>query len=379
MHIGVDARFLGSPSYGLAQYSESLLTALSRRDPENQYTVFVGPNLKRRPNLGRNFRIIPIRGRPLSAKGLARLWIAMRRIEINLLHVHFPLAPIFTHLPTLITVHDTVPFTRGVEHGPRFPVWDRIGGIFLYPATMAKARWIICVSKATRDKVVDLFPEVFHKTIVLTSGVEDQRRSAINDPSIEPAMELIRSRLAPPEFYIFYSGSTGENKNIPAMIEVFGLLRERDPRAARYSFVLDLTGDLSGLGAVRATIRQLGLDSNVRVMTQLAPEERQVLFKGASLLFMASKEEGFGLPVLRAQMARVPVLAADSGALPEICGEGALLVDPDDPQQMAEMLTAALFDPNLRNYLVKKGEVNASHYSWDDTAQQLRQIYELLC
>lgn len=375
MHIGVDARFLGSPSYGLAQYSESLLTALSRRDTENQYTVFVGSGLSRRPNLGKNFRLIPVQGRPLSGKGLAALRFSMRHLDLDLLHVHFPLGPVGTHIPTLITVHDVIPFTRGADRSVRFPVWDRIGGWVLYPTTMRRARWIVCVSKATRDRLVDLFPEVFHKTIVLASGVEDPRRLLADDTMIE----MLRNRLNAPERFVLYSGSSGESKNIPRMIEAFALLKQQDPRAADYTFILDLTGDLSGLGAVRSTIRTFDADASVRVMTQLSPEERSVLFKSSSLLFIASKEEGFGLPVLRAQLARVPVLAADAGALPEICGEGALLVDPDNPREMVEMLAEGLFDTNLRNYLIKKGEINASHYSWDDTAQQLRQIYELLC
>jgi glycosyltransferase involved in cell wall biosynthesis len=377
MHIGIDARFLGSPSYGLAQYSESLLTALARRDSENQYTVFVNAGLDHPLHLGPNFNIVPLDGRPLSAQGLLRSRLAIRHRNLDLIHVHFPLAPVGTHVSTIITVHDVIPFTRSAEKGKnvRFPVWDRIGGWGLYPATMRKARWIVCVSKATRDRLVELFPEVFHKTIILTSGVEDPKRLMP-----EPATaDMIRARLNAPDRYVFYSGSSGENKNIPCMIESFALLRKQNEQAAQYSFLLDLTGDLSGLGAARSTIRQYGVDSSVRILTQLTAEERSVLFKNASLLFMASKEEGFGLPVLRAQLAQVPVLAADAGALPEICGEGALLVDPDNPREMVEMLAEALFDANLRNYLIKKGEVNASHYSWDDTALQLRQIYELLC
>ena len=96
------------------------------------------------------------------------------------------------------------------------------------------------------------------------------------------------------------------------------------------------------------------------------------------VLFIASKEEGFGFPVLKAQLCGVPVLAADAGALPEVAGEGALLVDPDDPVQLVAMLERTLFDTALRKDLVEKGKRNAARYSWDDTARQLRQIYELL-
>ena len=145
MRIGVDARFLGGTSYGLAQYSESLLVSLSRHDKTNDYVVFVNAGLTRRLDLGPNFEVIPLHGRPLSMAGLRRLARSARRAAPDLLHVHFPLAPFFGRMPTIITVHDVVPFrpAKGDLRRPGF--WDRVGARFLYPRTMRAARWIICV------------------------------------------------------------------------------------------------------------------------------------------------------------------------------------------------------------------------------------------
>ena len=374
MRIGIDARFLGASSYGLAQYSENLLLALSRLDSDNDYTVFVNSALNRKLKTGKNFRSVPIAGRPLSAGGLARLRLALRKESLDLLHVHFPLAPIGLKIPTVITVHDIVPFRRGGAPGERFRLWDRIGGRFLYPMTMRRARWILCVSKSTRDKLVEIFPDVFHKTILLASGVEDLYRTQTKPA----ASELIRSRLRVPRPYLLYSGSSGESKNIPRMLQAFATLCQNDPRGMKYHFLLDIAGDSGGLDAIRRTSRQYGIESRVSLMSELSADERHVLFEQASMLFIASKEEGFGFPVLKAQLCGVPVLAADAGALPEVAGEGALLVDPDDPVQLVAMLEKTLFDTSLRKDLMEKGRRNAARYSWDDTARQVRQIYELL-
>lgn len=374
MRIGIDARFLGGSSYGLAQYSESLLLALSRHDTQNHYTVYVNSGLTRRLSLGPNFSLVPLRGAPLSAGGLRRLDRALGREPVELLHVHFPLAPIFSRTPTLITVHDVVPFSPRESRRRRIPFWDRVGGRFLYPMTMKRAKWILCVSNATRDRLCRIFPEVFHKTIVMTSGFEDQGARKLD----ASAVAAIRSRLALPDKYLLYSGSSGEPKNIPRMIEAFALMLKHDPRASGYQFLLDLTGDLSGVRSVESAIDGHGLRGKAVVVTGLAPEDRHVVFREAAGLFMASKEEGFGFPVLKAQMAQVPVIAADSGALPEVCGEGALFVDPDNALAMAEMLGQALFDENLRDYLIERGQKNAARFSWDDTAKHLKQIYELL-
>ncbi len=373
MHIAIDARFLGSPSYGLAQYSESLLESLARQDTENQYTVFVGPELERRPRVGENFTLVPVRGRPLSAGGLWRLRRELKRCEAEVLHVHFPLAPFFSDCPTLITVHDALPFVR-ISPRTRFPLWDRLGWYFLYPMTMRRSKWVVCVSRATRDRVVDIFPEVFHKTIVLVSGVDDVYRE-----DVEPATaDLVSSRLNTSGQYLLYSGSSGESKNIPRMIEAFALLRQGDARAEAHRFVLDLTGDLSGLGAIRRVVRQYGVEDRVHILTRMTLEERRVLFSRADALFIASRDEGFGFPVLQAQVSGVPVVAADSGALPEVTGEGGLLVDPDNLDELVDLVGQALFDTNLREYLIEKGRANAKRFSWDNTAHELRDIYELL-
>jgi glycosyltransferase involved in cell wall biosynthesis len=228
MHIGIDARFLGAKSYGLAQYSESLLLALSRHDTKNRYTVFVNAALKRRPRLGDNFHLVPIRGRPLSLRGLLRFSLALRRERPDLLHVHFPLVPVGVDCPTLITVHDIVPFRRS-ESGSRPSLWDRLGMFVIYPFTMRRARWILCVSNATRNRLVEIFPDVFHKTIVRASGVEDLDQSRTEDSTAN----LVRTHLELPENFILYSGSIGEDKNLPRMIETFAELRRRDPRAFR--------------------------------------------------------------------------------------------------------------------------------------------------
>jgi glycosyltransferase involved in cell wall biosynthesis len=373
MHIGIDARFLGAASYGLAQYSESLLLALSRHDTKNRYTVFVNAGLKRRPRLGENFHIVPIRGRPLSLPGIVRFSLALRHEKPDILHVHFPLVPLGVDCPTLITVHDIVPFRRG-ESGARPSLWDRLGMFFIYPFTMRRARWILCVSNATRNKLVDIFPEVFHKTIVRASGVEDLYQTRTEDSTAG----LVRTHLEMPQNFILYSGSIGEDKNLPRMIEAFAELRSRDPRAKDYHFVLDITGDARGLSQLKSTIRRLNVGDAVRVLTSLSPEERRVLFESARLLFILSREEGFGAPVLKAQMLGVPVLAAEAGALPEICGKGALLVPPDERDAVAQALDCVLFDDQRRATLIDEGRKNARRFSWDDTAKQVKQIYELL-
>lgn len=375
MHIGIDARYLGTSSSGLAQYSENLLNALARIDETNEYTVFIGGAMHNRLKVGRNFRVVRMHGNPNSPRSMLRMNLALRGMRLDFFHVHHPLGPILTDVRTLLTVHDMFPYKK-VEAKTRVgPIgWGGLIRWLLLPWSVSRAIWIVCVSGATRDGLTELYPEVYHKSIVVHSGVEERYREPLPD---EIAADTL-AELKMPEKYILYSGPPWASKNIPRMIQAFALLRHQDPRAENYKFVLDLTESAEKNGPIRSTIARYKIDEHVVFTDRPSFVERQAIYQGAALMFFASKSEGFGFPAIRAQLSGVPVIVADAGALPEICGQAGLLVDPDDVDDMIAMLSRALFDEPLRQYLISEGKENAARFSWDETARRVKEIYELL-
>lgn len=376
MHIGIDARYLGAANTGLARYSENLLEALAHQDTQNHYTVFVHSSLNRRLKLGPNFRLVPMRGKPNSLRSMVRFSAAVRREELDVLHVHFPLAPWLVNCPVLITVHDMLPYVMESNvFGARFRPWRQLWAYLLYPMALGRAKWVICVSRATRDTLCALFPNTFQNTIIAHSGVNEIFRAPI-----EPAtFDLIRSRLNLPGRYILYSGSTRTDKNIDGMLLAFAMMRQRSPEYDDLYFVLDIPGEQYSLAPVYRMIAQFGLEERVRIIKNAGDEERRVIFEDARMLFYLSRNEGFGFPILEAQSCDLPVLAADAGALPETAGEqGAVFVDPDRIEEVVSMVERVLADDELRAYLIENGRTNAEKYDWTHTAEQLRQIYEFL-
>lgn len=376
MRIGIDARYLGAANTGLARYSENLLEALARQDTVNHYVVFVHASLNHRLKLGSNFRLVPMRGRPNSVRSLIRLAAAIRRESLDLLHVHSALAPWGIDCPVLITVHDMLPYVPESNiFRLRFRPWRLLWTYLFYPMALAQAKYIICVSHATRESLCQLFSNIFQKTIIVHSGVNETFLAPIAPATVD----LIRSRLSLPEDYILYSGSTRTDKNIEGMLLAFALLRQRDPDLRELSFVMDISGEEYSLAPVYRAIHQFGLEQYVRIIKNAGDEERRLIFDDARALFVLSRFEGFGFPILEAQKCRLPVLAADAGALPEIAGEqGALLVDPENMEEVVAMLDRIVTDEDLRSYLIKKGLANAAHFEWNQAADRIRQIYELL-
>jgi glycosyltransferase involved in cell wall biosynthesis len=375
MRIGIDARFLGVANSNLAKYSENLLLALSRRDEKNQYVVFVHGNLARKLKLGANFRLAPLRGRPLGLGAMARLSAALRREQLDVLHVHFPLMPLFFRRPTFITVHDMLPFARDHgDFGTRLRPWRWLWTYLLYPVSIQKAKWIICVSHATRRNLSNLFPDAFHKSAVVHSGVNEKFSAPIESAT----RELIRAHLELPERYLIYSGSTRPDKNLAGLLGLFALLRERHPDLEDLHLVLELAGDESLGPPPEKLIQARRLEAVVRIVRHAREEERRVLLEDARALVLLSRNEGFGFPVIEAQLCGLPVMVADSGALPEIAGEGAVLVDPDNLETAASLLGRLVSDETLRAWLIEKGRANAKRFDWNRAAEQLVQMFELL-
>ena len=102
----------------------------------------------------------------------------------------------------------------------------------------------------------------------------------------------------------------------------------------------------------------------------VADADRAALLSGAEALVYPSLYEGFGLPVLEAMACGTPVVASNRPALPEVAGDSALLVDPEDPHQLAQAIERVLSDERLRRVLRQRGLERAARFSWDETARR---------
>ena len=123
------------------------------------------------------------------------------------------------------------------------------------------------------------------------------------------------------------------------------------------------------------TISRPPLNPHVRHLGYVTDEERQRLYRSASMLVVPSLDEGFGMPVVEAMTIGVPVVAANRGALPEVSGDAAQLVDPLDDEEMAEAMRRILEDPVATQAAVERGYRRARQYSWRTSAETLLQAY----
>ena len=196
---------------------------------------------------------------------------------------------------------------------------------------------------------------------------------------------------APKDGYVLFFSTLEPRKNVGGLLDAWERLIARDGLKA-VPYDPPVVG--SGLQAVprfpelvlggRATedaapwlerISKPPLRDSVRHIGYVDADKRRALYEGARMLVQPSFDEGFGMPVLDAMTLGVPVVAANRGSLPEVLGGAGLLVDPDQPDEIAQAIARLLDDDDLAAECAAKGIARASAFRWDDTARRVVETY----
>ena len=346
---------------GTETYAVSLIQALAREDSENEYLVYLSSeaadiDVTPAPNFRRIVTPVVAMQRAMRyAWEQAVLPMQLRSEKPALIHSLGYVIPLAASAPQVVTVHDV----NFLGHSGRRTAIGRKAFGFFVEKTVKRASHIITVSEFSKREVVKyLHVDPARITAVHSAGRE------LTEPTA-PASSLLEDIPRP---YIMAFSSLSAHKNIDRLISAFAKIAPDVPHS------LVLVGHLPEKGGVSATDHASIADRII--FTGFIPDaDVDALLRSASLFAFPSLYEGFGLPVLDAQHAGVPVACSSAAALPEVAGEGALLFDPNSVDEMAEALKRGLLDMDLRNRLIASGNENASQYSWDRTARETLAVY----
>jgi len=376
MRIVIDARYLSGDYSGISQYSEDFLSHLALEDTQNEYIVYVHPNYRRQLPLGENFTVKRFNARPVSLGTVFQFGRVVRQEKPDLLHSLFPLTPLFYRGPLLVTIYDLqallVPEFTGRRAWPLRKAYDLFYW-WAYPTTVRRARYIVTVSEATRRDIARVFPRYAERAIVVHSGIN--AGELVHCPP--EFVEETRRRFGLPDRFLLYIGSTRPNKNLPMMIRAYAAALREDPSLRDVSLVLVLSPDRFFVECAKL-IRALKISDRVQIQRSITNEEKRAFYYACRAVYLVTKYEGFGLPLLEAQACGAPVLAANHSALPEIGGDSALFVDPDNLQEVTQGVRRILTDEALRRTLIEKGRNNLQRFRWEKAAKTIAQIYNHL-
>ena len=205
------------------------------------------------------------------------------------------------------------------------------------------------------------------------SGCSTFRQSAF--PSARTARPSGRDpqRASDARGYLLYIGTIEPRKNVGGLLDAYARLIARRAEAPR----LVIAGRAEhGSADVLARIDQPPLAGHVEYRGYVSAGDREALFKGAQAFVLPAFDEGFGIPAVEAMSAGVPVVVSNRGALPEVVGDAGLFIDPDDVESLAAALERLIGDADLRAACARRGLDRARHFTWAQTARDVRRAYE---
>jgi len=304
--------------------------------------------------------------RPFPARALRRAWAAGLpgpRIErwtgpVEVVHATNYVAPP-ARAPVLVTVYDLT-FLRF----PELCTPDVLGYAGLLRRAVRAGAHVHTMSEAVAAEVRDAFDLPDERIVVVPPGIPP---SGGGDPDRGRALAGAAS-------YVLALGTIEPRKNLPVLLEAM-----HRHRAALGETALVVAGPPGwGTEAFAAALRAAGAARWCRRLGWVDERDRRDLLAGASVFAYPSRYEGFGLPPLEAMAAGIPVVASTAGSLPEVLGDAALLVDPDDVDALGDALIRLLTDTALRAALVQRGRERVGRYRWDRAAAALTDRYRAL-
>jgi glycosyltransferase involved in cell wall biosynthesis len=233
---------------------------------------------------------------------------------------------------------------------------------------------LLADSQATRADLVTHYGVTATKITVAYPGIEESLGPVLDLDVIEAA----KARHNISGDYFLYLGTLQPRKNLIRLVEAFAeFATHHSPLAIQ----LVLAGKRGWLyGDLLRHVRRWGLDERVRFPGYVAEEDKAALLSGAVAFLFPSLYEGFGIPVLEAQACGCPVITSTTSSLPEVAGDAALLVDPQDTAAIANAIQRIATEPELCDELIERGFANVGRFSWENCARTvLKTIEDYLC
>ena len=365
MRIAIDARKLRD--FGIGTYIRNILMELSRLDRTTEYVVLCRPDdLDTGDVLGTNFRMVPEPAPPYSLSEQFKIPLALERERVQLVHEpHYVLPPLI-RCRSVVTIHDCIHLMFPQYLPSRLAYVYAKGSMW---SAARKANRILTVSEASKRDILRFFNVPPEKVAVIYNAI-DERFLA---PPNRTHMELVRQRYQLDHPFVLYVGNIKPHKNIQRLIDAFGRVRAR---GCQDDLKLVIIGDeISKYPALRQSVHKHKLDKHVRFLGFQPMETLAAFYRLARVFVFPSLYEGFGLPPLEAMACCTPVVTSNVSSLPEVAGGAARLVDPYDPESIAEGVCQALTDEPLRADLIARGLERARSFSWAQSVRTIHRIY----
>ena len=368
MKIAIEAQRIFRPNkHGMDFVALETIRELQKIDHENEYFIFVSPGPDHCLNESDNMHIVELRCPSYPLWEQVALPRAVARVRPDLLHCTSNTAPVKCPVPLVLTLHDII-FLEKRQSSSR-SLYQEMGWHYrrlVVPRILSECRKIITVSNFECNRIREALNLPKDRLTAVYNGYSPHFRQ------MPPAPEIVH-KYVPSDDYLFFLGNTDPKKNTPLVLKAYGLYL-RQSKHKRPLLIADLKeeaidGILSaeGIKEVKPYLSFPGYIPNA---------DLAALYNGAFAFLYPSLRESFGIPMLESMACGTPVIAGNTSAMPEIAGEGALLADPLDENDIARKILLLEEDDTFYQQQVDYGLERVKLFSWRKSAEALLKIYK---
>lgn len=367
MKIAIEAqRIFRSNKHGMDFVALESIRELQKIDTKNEYFIFVSPGddhcLEETPNM----HIIEINCPTYPLWEQIALPCAVAKMKVDLLHCTSNTAPIFCPVPLVLTLHDII-FLEPRQSTNK-SLYQNLGWYYrklVVPRILPQCKKIITVSNFECNRIKKALHLSDNQITAIYNGY-NQHFSPISDIS------TVTEKYIKEQGYLFFLGNTDPKKNVPRTLKAYSLYLKKSKKK-RPLLIADLKEDK--LDNILKEQEIEDIKPYLSYPGYIPNKDLAYLYNGAFAFLYTSLRESFGIPMLEAMACGTPVIAGKTSAMPEIVGEGGILVNPFIEDEIVNILLLLEEDPIFYEKQIMYGRRRVNEFSWKKTAKSLITVY----
>ena len=370
MKIGIEVQRIFRPKkHGMEIVSMEVIRELQQLDKKNEYILFAKKDVDDETVVAtQNFTI------DHSIKGSYPVWEQIglprkiKKSQLDFLHCSANTAPLFSKIPTIITIHDVIYMESLSFKGSSYQNFGNIYRRLIVPRVAKKARFILTVSEYEKQVLAKTLNIAKDKIRVIYNGVNQQFK-VISD---QQTLQDFKKKYNLPDKFILHFGNTAPKKNTIGVLEAYKIY------VAKQTNPLPLVMTDCEAHYINELLKKINapdLINHIIIPGYIPFVAIPLLYNLATVFLYPSHRESFGMPLIEAMACGVPVITSNKSALPEIAGGAACLVNPEAAEEIYEQLNLLLTDETLYQNKRQAGFINAQRFSWKIAAAKTLEVY----
>lgn len=368
MKIAIEAqRIFRHNKHGMDFVALETIRELQKIETVNEYFILVSPGNDKCLQESANVHIIEINYPTYPLWEQIGLPLAIRKIKPDLLHCTSNTAPIWCNVPLVLTLHDIIFLEK--KQGGNKSAYQNIGWYYrklVVPYILPKCKKIITVSNFECNRIREVLKLEESQLIAVYNGFSSHFKPLKN-------YFPITKKYIDKENYLFFLGNTDPKKNTIGVLKAYSLYIRKSKNPLPL-LIADLTEDVIDSYLEKENIKEI--KSMLYYPGYIPNIDLPAIYSGASTFIYTSLRESFGIPILEAMACGTPIITSNTSAMPEIAGDGAILIDPYQEEEITNKLLSLENEEALYNKQIEYGYERVKLFSWRTTAEKLLTIYQ---